>query len=537
MATSEKNILITPNIGQTSDPTIVFSGASVTANAANITATILPTSNGTLAFSGTAGQLFSITNSLTGTLFSVNDISGIPSIEVLDTGTIKLAQYSGNIGVGTANPTAKLDIGSGNLTFSNTTTGQRITGDFSNATIANRLMFQTSTVNGSTGIMALPNGTSTSGAAWRAANTSNTANCSTVEIFVGTTDARLVSSIYGTGSYLPLTFYTAATERMRIDSSGNVGIGTTTTTGTRLSVTSADTVNALGLTSGTGSLTYGAFSGANFLQSAGGTFTIGTIGANDLIYRTNSTEQMRITSAGNVGIGTTSPRAPLAFSTSAGTAGEANKIRTFDDGSVTVYGIGISSFQQNYVVASGGSHCFYVGNLGSATERMRIHSSGGVSIGNTTDPGATNLSVTGSITTAGSLGIGTAASGTAGEIRATNAVTAFYSDIRLKENIKPIENALDKVNSISGVTYNSNQLAETFGYTDKSEQVGVLAQELEKVLPHVVKLAPFDTKYIDGKEVSVSGENYKTVQYEKIIPLLVEAIKELNEKVKKLEGK
>jgi hypothetical protein len=136
-----------------------------------------------------------------------------------------------------------------------------------------------------------------------------------------------------------------------------------------------------------------------------------------------------------------------------------------------------------------------------------------------------------------SLGVGTAASGVAGEIRATNAVTAFYSDVRLKENITPITNALDKVNAISGVTYNANDVAASFGYTDKSEQVGVLAQELEKVLPHVVKLAPFDTKYIDGKEVSVSGENYKTVQYEKIIPLLVEAIKELNEKVKKLEGK
>jgi hypothetical protein len=55
---------------------------------------------GTLSFEGTVGQLFSITNSMTGTIFSVNDISGIPSIEVLDTGVVKLAQYAGFVAYG-----------------------------------------------------------------------------------------------------------------------------------------------------------------------------------------------------------------------------------------------------------------------------------------------------------------------------------------------------------------------------------------------------------------------------------------------------
>lgn len=97
MANSDKNIVITPNIGQTADPTIVFSGANSTLAAQNITLTTLPDSNGTLSFSGTAGQLFSITNSLTGTIFSVNDVSGIPSIEVFANGTIRMAQYGGNV--------------------------------------------------------------------------------------------------------------------------------------------------------------------------------------------------------------------------------------------------------------------------------------------------------------------------------------------------------------------------------------------------------------------------------------------------------
>jgi hypothetical protein len=101
MATSDKNIVITPNIGQTADPKIVFSGANATLGPQNITLQVYPTSNGTLSFEGSAGQLFSITNSLSGTIFSVNDVSGIPSIEVIDTGLVKLAQYSGNVLLGT----------------------------------------------------------------------------------------------------------------------------------------------------------------------------------------------------------------------------------------------------------------------------------------------------------------------------------------------------------------------------------------------------------------------------------------------------
>jgi len=136
----------------------------------------------------------------------------------------------------------------------------------------------------------------------------------------------------------------------------------------------------------------------------------------------------------------------------------------------------------------------------------------------------------------GSLGIGTAASGTAGEIRATNQITAYYSDERLKENIEIIPNALDKIMQLRGVTYNANQLAESFGYTNKEKQVGVLAGDVQKVLPEAVKPAPFDIlKLNEGIEISMSGENYKTVQYEKLMPLLIQAIKEMNEKINELQ--
>ena len=134
------------------------------------------------------------------------------------------------------------------------------------------------------------------------------------------------------------------------------------------------------------------------------------------------------------------------------------------------------------------------------------------------------------------LGVGTAASTTAGEIRATNQITAYYSDERLKENIETITSALDKVMTLRGVTYNSNQLAESFGYMNKEKQVGVLAGDVQKVLPEAVKPAPFDLIRInETTEISRSGEDYKTVQYEKLVPLLIEAIKELNNEIKKLK--
>lgn len=133
-----------------------------------------------------------------------------------------------------------------------------------------------------------------------------------------------------------------------------------------------------------------------------------------------------------------------------------------------------------------------------------------------------------------SLGVGTAASGTSGEIRATNNVTAYYSDARLKDFKGKIGDALHKVGQLNGYYFTENAKAEEFGYHNKELQVGVSAQEVQAVLPEVVAAAPFD---IDESNQSKSGENYITVRYEKLVPLLIEAIKELSAKVEALEGK
>ena len=137
-----------------------------------------------------------------------------------------------------------------------------------------------------------------------------------------------------------------------------------------------------------------------------------------------------------------------------------------------------------------------------------------------------------------SLGVGTAASGTTGEIRATNNITAYYSDVRLKEVIGKIPDPLKKISQLSGIVYKNNDKAREYGYIDDNEQIGVVAQEVESVLPQIVKPAPFDIgQNKDGSEYSISGEHYKTVQYEKLIPLLIESIKELSKEVEELKSK
>jgi len=133
-----------------------------------------------------------------------------------------------------------------------------------------------------------------------------------------------------------------------------------------------------------------------------------------------------------------------------------------------------------------------------------------------------------------SLGVGTAASGTAGEILATNNVTAYYSDARLKNFQGPIPDALEKVKALGGYLYVENELAKSFGFNSDDQQVGVSAQEVAAVMPHVIALAPFDMA--PGGQ-SASGQNYMTVRYERLVPLLIEAIKELSVKVETLEGK
>lgn len=137
MANTYKNIVITPNTGSSiGDPTIVFSGGSSVANT-DVYLRTYTDSNGTLSFEGSAGQLFSITNDLTKTIFAVNDVSGIPLVEVnVSSQQITFGQFYGNVGIGRSASNSsnhKLDVlGSANITGDLTVSGNV---NFDNATL------------------------------------------------------------------------------------------------------------------------------------------------------------------------------------------------------------------------------------------------------------------------------------------------------------------------------------------------------------------------------------------------------------------
>jgi hypothetical protein len=281
-----------------------------------------------------------------------------------------------------------------NLTFSGT--GNRITGDFSNATVANRVAFQSSTTNGNINAGFLPNGTATQ-AVVRVYNNSDPTNAAGLDINANSTTASLNSIITGTGTYLPLTMFTGNSERLRIDTSGNVGIGTSSPV-SKFQVAGTVTAPTYDIPSGSG---YNSFQ-----MGADGT---GTWYVYD---KTNAAYRLNISNAGNVGIGTSSPTALLQVNgTAKATSMSLNGVSIGDynlySGMVTRVvnggGIGINSANSTdnaYIyfgsgTSSAAQQSAAIGRIGgdvlamftASAERMRITSTGNVGIGTSSPSG------------------------------------------------------------------------------------------------------------------------------------------------------
>ena len=296
---------------------------------------------------------------------------------------------------------------------------------------------------------------------------------------------------------LPLTLYTNNTERLRIDSSGRVGIGTSSPDATlqvarSTSQTDIDGVNQVATFLNTSSDTNGNLTGIRLRQDNATNVAQGFIGLSstgnsstraNLVIATpntsgNATERLRIDSSGNVGIGTASPsvRLEVAGSTKIGSGNDYQFDSTLKINAESTGATGYLRFYTN------------------SAERLRITSGGEVYIAGTTDQGAYNLQVNGT----GVWGAGAYVNG---------------SDERLKENIQDITSGLDVVEKLRPVSFQYKE-----DYTaDRSVQSGFIAQDLLVALE--------GKNYLDG--VVSQGPTYYNVAYQNLIPILAKAIQEL----------
>jgi hypothetical protein len=151
-----------------------------------------------------------------------------------------------------------------------------------------------------------------------------------------------------------------------------------------------------------------------------------------------------------------------------------------------------------------------------------------ITVSGSTDPGISNgfrenMTATrqGDADTLMFRGINGGTSVGSGGLTSAGDIIAFASDERLKTNIEPIENAVDKVLKLRGFTYNFNEIGEELGFDASLRHAGVSAQEVQEVLPEAVCPAP-------------ASDEYLTVKYEKLVPLLIEAIKELRAEINEL---
>lgn len=187
------------------------------------------------------------------------------------------------------------------------------------------------------------------------------------------------------------------------------------------------------------------------------------------------------------------------------------------DASASTSPTGSAVNNTNAAVAWTGTYPTLMGWNGSSTYGVRVDSA---RISDSTS--GSSASCTGNAataTTATNLSGGTVAATT---ITATGNITAYYSDERLKTRLGTIENALAKVQTLDGFYYEPNEIAQSLGYKVKRE-VGVSAQQVQAILPEIIAPAPIDNKYL-------------TVDYERLVPLLIEAIKELKSEVDELKN-
>ena len=187
---------------------------------------------------------------------------------------------------------------------------------------------------------------------------------------------------------------------------------------------------------------------------------------------------------------------------------------TFGAVTATTGSFVLQLFESSSTIIHSGSNTF--GDENTDTQQF----TGSILISGSGVGAGSSITATGSINISGSLGVGTAASGVVGAILATNDVVAFStSDERLKDNVVTIGSAVEKVEALNGVTFDWIPMEGI--HVHSGHDMGVIAQEVEAVLPELV---------------TTRDNGYKAVKYDKLTAVLIEAVKELSERVRTLEG-
>jgi len=416
------------------------------------------------------------------------------------TGTTNFVHDGTNVGIGITPPGSKLDV-KGTLRLSGSTSGYV---GLAPAAAAGSTTYLLPAADGSAGQFLSTNGSATLSWSSTSAGVSNFSAGSTG--FTPSSPTSGAVTLAGT-----LNVANGGTGQTSY-TNGQILIGNTS--GNTLSKTTLTAGSGVTISNGTGTITISA-------TGLGGTVTsVATAGSVNGITLTGGT----ITSTGTITLGGTlsgvsltsqvSGTLPVANGGTGGTS-QATAQSALDvpsrggSGASGTWGISISG---NAATATNVAYSGLTGAVPTWNQNTTGNAATATTATTATTASTANALNTGNNYQVNSIGVGTAASGSAGEIRATGNVTAYYSDDRLKRRLGYIGGALDKVMSLRGFYYEANEIANQLGY-ESVREVGLSAQEVQAVLPEIVKPAPIDPQYL-------------TLDYARLVPLLVEAIKE-----------